>query len=681
MKSLHQIHAQTITTGLAHDPIVLSELLRFCTLTLPGNSNYALLLISYSHSPNLFSFNLALRALSASPSPEKTLTLYHRMIMKDIPLNNYTYPFPLKACASFSGVRQGEEIHGRFLKSGLEPNLVSLNSLMHFYMVCGFVDEAHKLFEEMPERNVVVWSTLINGYVKSGRSGEAFGMFVRMVLDGLSPNEVTMISLLYACGQLRNLWMGKWVHCLIEKLGIEDNIVLGTGLIDMYCKCGDVDAAVQVFDRISKPDSLAWSVMIAGLVSNGYFDKGLELFEEIVCLGVNLTALAFTSAFKACAGLGDFKRAKQVHIILENCNIEMSLSLSSSIIDMYMKFGDFEAANLLFAKVAKKDVVIWTSMIAGFAHHGCSKEAVVMFYQMIEADFEPNEVTLTCVLSASSQLENLSLGTWVHQYIKKQLVEPSVVLCNSLVDMYAKCGSVIDALQVFKEMPEKDLSSWNIVINGLARNGASIEALHHFSSMVNKGIRPNSITFVGVLSACNHAGFVDCGSHYFDSMSSKYGILPGVEHYACMVDLLGRAGLVQEAEMFVEKMPVRADAVVWGALLGACRIHKNVDIAERTVRKLVELEPDKDGAYVLLSKIYAEADRWEDAKKVRRVMDDRGIKKRPGYSWIEVGGVVHLFFAGDKSHIRWDEMQRMLDSIDKQLKLEGLIENKPFMAP
>lgn len=282
------------------------------------------------------------------------------------------------------------------------------------------------------------------------------------------------------------------------ELGIEVNVVLGTGLIDMYRKCGDLDTAVQVFNRMSVQDSVAWNALVAGMVYNGCFKEGLKLFKEMRRMGINLEAPVFISALKACAGLGDFEEVKRVHILLEKSRIGMSVNVISSAIDVYMKFGEFEIANQLFDTMTHKDVVAWTSMISGYAQHGCSEEALIMFRGMFEAGVEPNEITLTSVLSACTQSEDLRTGTWIHHYIKKHRMKPSVVLCNAIVDMYAKCGSIEDALQVSEEILEKDLSSWNIIINGLARHGASTEALNYFELMVNEGIQPNAITFVGV---------------------------------------------------------------------------------------------------------------------------------------------------------------------------------------
>ena len=349
-----------------------------------------------------------------------------------------------------------------------------------------------------------------------------------------------MISVLSTCGDLGNLLMVKWAHCLVVKLEIKVNVVLGTCLIVAYRKCGDLDTAVRAFNRMSARDSITWNALVAGMVENGGFLEALRLSEEMRRMGVNLEGPVFISAFKACAVLGDFEAAKRVHILLEKSRLGMSINMISSIVDMYMKFGEFETANQLFERMIHKDVVAWMSMITGYAQHGCSKEALIMFCRMLEGGVKPNEITLSSVLSACAQSKDLRTRTWIHHYIKKHQLEQSVMLSNAIVDMYAKCGRIEDVLQVFEEMLDKDLSSWNIIINGLARHGAITGALIHFESMVNEGIQPNPITLVGVLSACSHAGLIDCGHHHFDLMSRVYGIQPRLEHYSCMVDLFGQ---------------------------------------------------------------------------------------------------------------------------------------------
>ncbi|KAF3781252.1 Pentatricopeptide repeat-containing protein [Nymphaea thermarum] len=455
---------------------------------------------------------------------------------------------------------------------------------------CGCIDEARRWFDEIPVRNLGVWSILIDGYAKNGYPGEAVELFCLMVEDDLMPNDVTAIAVLSAC----DLKGGRLVHGMVEKLGLSGAVLLGTAMINMYFRCNDPRSACRVSDCMPEQDHAVWSTMVAGFVLNGLFEEALKYFVEMVSLDLKLEPLGIVNVFKACLAMGDFQTAEEIHRLLDKKGIVMNMNVSSALVDMYMKFG--------------------------FADWGCSMEAGY-FDDMMKASVDPNEVTLASALSACAHSGILGRGVWIHQYIEKKKLGPSVMLTNALMDMYAKCGSIEVAMQLFEGMSVKDISSWNGIINAIARHGASRQALDLFEEMLKYGIRPNSITFVAILSVCSHGALMNSGRQYFDSMSSVYGIEPRVEHYFCMVDLSGRSGLLQGAEEFTEKMAIRADAVVWGALLAACWIHGNVEIAERTALKLIELEPQTSGVHVLLSNIYGGACRWEDASEEK--LDER----------------------------------------------------------
>lgn len=343
----------------------------------------------------------------------------------------------------------------------------------------------------------------------------------------------------------------------------------------------------------------------------------------------------------------------------------------NSMISGYLKCGNSDKARDLFDSMNEKDTVTWSAMISGYAQLGQFAETLTLFQEMLREEVSPDEVTFVSVISACTHLASLTQGKWVHAYIRKNGFKINAVLGTTLIDMYMKCGYVESAQEVFRSMEEKGVSSWNALILGFAMNGVVEQSLETFSIMKKCGVEPNEITFVAVLSACRHMGLVEDGRKHFESMIQKHGIAPNIKHYGCMVDLLGRAGLLKEAEELIESMPMLPEVATWGALLGACKKHGDNEMGERIGRKLIELQPDHDGFHVLLSNIYASKGNWHDVGEIRGVMKRNSVVKTPGCSAIEATGIVHEFLAGDRTHPRIGEIEEMLNEISKRLRLMG----------
>ncbi|KAJ0974875.1 hypothetical protein J5N97_016840 [Dioscorea zingiberensis] len=348
----------------------------------------------------------------------------------------------------------------------------------------------------------------------------------------------------------------------------------------------------------------------------------------------------------------------------------------NSMISAYARVGDLSSARELFDEMPTRDVISWSAMIAGYAQGGRSKEALRLFTQMQAEGFAPGGKTLVSLLAACAHMGALEQGKWVHGYLRSNGIKIDVFLGTALIDMYAKCGEVDLGLEVFDEMPKKNLMAWTTMIKGLGMHGRGVEALKLFSEMERSGVVPDDIAFIGALCACTHAGLVDRGRHIFDSMTRSYGIIPKVEHYGCMVDLLARNGLLNEAKEIVESMPMKPDASVWGAFMAGCRFHRNVELAEYAVKHLIQLEPDTSGVYVLLANIYAASGRHADAKMVRYLMKKKRIEKTPGCTLVEIQGTVHQFLVGDSSHPRIEDILVKWDEIEGQIRSEGYVPNK-----
>eukprot|EP01018_Ginkgo_biloba_P034752 Gb_24816 [translate_table: standard] len=489
----------------------------------------------------------------------------------------------------------------------------------------------------------------------------------------------TYAYLLQECVNKKALPEGKLVHAHVTEKGFMPDRFLGNTLVNMYAKCGSLVDARRVFDQTPERNVVSWTVMIAAYVRYGYADEALTLFYEMLREGIQPNQFTFATILPACANLAAVEHGKKIHEEVIRGEFQSDIFVGSALVDMYVKCRNVENARHVFDKMPHRDVVSWTAMIAGYAQNGNGEEAIKLFRQMQMAGVKPDSDTFAIVLPACANLAALEQGKEIHEVIIRSGYQYNVFVCSALVDMYAKCGSIENARHVFDQMPQQDVVAWNAMIVGYAMHGCGKEALRLFGQMQHSGTKPDHVTFVGVLSACCHAGLVDMGWQFFECMSRYYHITPTIEHYGCMVDLLGRAGYLDEAQDFINKMPIEPDAVVWGCLLGACRIHTNIELGECVAERLFELDPKDAAPYVLLSNIYAAAGRWDDIEKVRIMMKDRGVEKTPGCSWIEVNKQVYAFLVGDTSHPQMQEIYAELERLSGQMKAAGYMPDMGFV--
>lgn len=455
-----------------------------------------------------------------------------------------------------------------------------------------------------------------------------------------SHNHYTFTHALKACSFLHAHQKGLEIHAHAQKTGHSSDIFIQNSLLHFYVVQNDIVSACRVFDSLSFPDVVSWTSIISGLSKCGFEEEAIVKFS---CMDVKPNSTTLVSVMSACSSLRALKLGKAIHGYSLRGLSESNIILNNVMLDFYVRCGSLASAKYLFVNMTKRDVVSWTTMVGGYAQRGFSEEAVRVFKEMVEGgEAVPNEATIVNVLSACSSIGALSLGQWVHSYINTRrdvMVEGNVG--NALVNMYVKCGDVGMAIQVFKMLMCKDIISWSTIISGMAMNGHGTHALQLFSLMVVHGVPPDDVTFIGLLSACSHAGLVDQGLAFFKAMTNVYGIMPHAQHYACMVDMYGRAGLLEEAEDFIREMPVEAEGPIWGALLNACKIHRDEKMFERIRQCLRDTRGVSIGTFALLSNTYASSDRWEDANKVRDEMRCMGLKKMAGCSWIEVDPFTH----------------------------------------
>lgn len=452
-----------------------------------------------------------------------------------------------------------------------------------------------------------MYNTMIRAYATSPNPHLSFIVFLEMLCNVL-PDKYSFTFILKACAATGNVKQGQQVHSLVIKNGLlYDNYVLNT-LIHMYAKSRCFAEARVLLDRSPTDDVIAWNALLSVYTELGLTEFAGELFTEMPVKN------------------------------LESWNFMLS---------GYVKCGLIDEARSVFDKMLAKNVVSWNAMLSGYAQAGRFNEVILLFKDMQRSDMKPDDCTLVNVLSACAGVGGLSQGKWVHAYIDKNEIEVHGFLATTLVDMYSKCGDIGKALEVFESTVRKDISTWNSMIVGLSIHGLAEQALKVFDEMVATGIKPNGVTFVCLLSACSHGGLLNEGCEMFYTMVSDYGIQPAIEHYGCMVDLLGRFGFLKEAEELVREIPVEEAPAIWESLLSACRNHNHVELAKHIATKLLESNPQESSSYVQLSNVHALMGRWDEAMEVRRKMRSHGVTKEPGCSIIEIDGVVHKFLAGE----------------------------------
>ncbi|XP_057872604.1 pentatricopeptide repeat-containing protein At4g02750 [Cryptomeria japonica] len=666
-----------------------------------GRMGEAQKLFKQLQNPNIVSWNSMIEGYLQSGNSKAALQHFSEMYRLGWKPNQSTFASILSACSGFEAYDQVSCVHAFILKMGFQDNVVVGTALINSYIKFGNVDYARRVFDKMPERNAITWTTMIAGYTQHGKLEDACYLF-NTVPNRLAGSWAVMITGYAQSGKLES------ARELFDKMP-HKTVVAWNSMIAAYAQDGRWDCARQLFNEMPERDVVSWAAIIAGCAQNNKAEEAMSFFSQMHRMGVKPNQFSFASVLYACASLAALEQGKQIQAHSIKTGFQLDIIVGNNLITMYAKCRSIEGtsqifnkintnamalrsamitrhakncrvdeARKVFEKMPEKKLISWTAMIAGYAQTGDGEEALKLFCNMLWQGMKPNQSTFTVVLSACANLAALGQGKQIQSQVIRTGFENDVFVGNSLITMYAKCGTT-DACQVFEEMPEKDLVSWNAMIAGYAQHGLGKEALQLFEKMKKSHTRPDDVTFVGVLSACSHAGLVEEGWQNFDSMSRDYCIIPGPHHYACMVDLLGRSGLLHEAEDFINNMPTEPDAAVWGSLLAACRIHSNVELGKKAAEHIYELEPQNTGIYMLLSNIYAAAGRWDDMSTVRTMMKDRGLKKEPACSWVEVNNNVHTFVTGDRTHPQATKIYATLDWLALQMKDLGYVPDKNFV--
>lgn len=605
---------------------------------------------------------------------EKALNTFCEARVAGLMLDEFTCAGILGVCGYTFDVKLGEVVHGLVIVSGLNGMVFMINSLIDMYSKCERIKQARLLFETSTDVDDVSWNSLIAGYVRLGGNNEVFELVMRMHRSRFMFSTFTLGSVLKVC-RVKNLnCFGKMLHGYMVKLGLDLDVVVGTALLDMYAKTENLTDAIRIFKCFPYQNDVMYNAMIARFLqtqtsSCEYAQEALNLFFKMRRQGLKSSKFTFSSILKACIAVENFEVGKQIHAQICKNNLQSNEFIGTSLVDFYSFFSSIDDGLRCFNSTPKLDVVSWTSMIAGYVQNGQLENALSLFHQLLAYGRKPDEFIISSVMGACAEMAAARSGEQIQGYALKSGVANFTIVQNSQICMYAKSGDIDSAQLTFQETKNPDVVSWSVMICSYAQHGFAKEGLRLFELMSASEIRPNQITFLGALTACSHGGLIDEGLRYLEIMKKDYGIAANVKHSACIVDLLGRAGRLQDAENFISDSGFEDDPVIWRALLSACRVHMDTVMGKHVADRVIELEPHAAASYVLLYNIYDDAGKEKPALEVRKLMRDRGVKKEPGISWIEVGNKVHTFLVDDRSHamsqLIYSRLEEMLVKIKR----------------
>lgn len=584
----------------------------------------------------------------------------------------------LKACVRLS---DGKRVHCLVFKLGFCLDLYVAASLVHMYTRFGLVYDGYNVFDQMPVRDLGSWNVMISGFCQNGKAIEALSVFKEMCVGNVKMDSVSVSSILPVCAPLNDFVTGLLIHVYVVKCGLETDVYVSNALINMYAKFGKLELAKNVFDQMLVSDLVSWNSLIAAYEQNDDPVTAFSYFVQMKQMGFQPDVLTLLSLASIVSQSGDGRNSRPIHcFVLKRGFIADDVFIGNAVVDMYAKLGKIDYALKVFEGMDAKDVISWNSLITGYAQNGLASEAMEVYSTMRgHENIVPDQGTLVSILPAYSHVGALQQGMKIHGHAIKIGLQTDIFVGTCLIDLYAKCGRLNDAMALFGQVPRRSSVPWNAIIACHGIHGHGEQSLKLFEDMQEEGVKPDHVTFVSVLSACSHAGLIDQGQQCFKLMQDKFHIEPGLKHYGCMVDLLGRAGQLDMAYEFIKLMPVRPDASVWGALLGACRIHGNVELGTIASDHLFQVDSGNAGYYVLLSNMYANVGKWEGVDKVRSLAQNRGLKKTPGWSSIEVNNKVDVFYTANRSHPHSEEIYKELRVLMAKMKNIGYVPDYSFV--
>ncbi|XP_038986257.1 pentatricopeptide repeat-containing protein At4g39530-like [Phoenix dactylifera] len=539
--------------------------------------------------------------------------------------------------ASICILNLSQKVHACLAKSGFVVDSFIGTALIDMYFTFGMVTDARRTFLDTIDKNEMIFSAMIHGYMCNSDHRSAVELISQLRKLKLVPDYYTLHCMLRAYSSPEMLEEGRAIHGQVIKSIAESDLFTGNTLIETYSKCRAVDEAVKVFMVMNMRNEFSWTALITGFIESERCEEALVMFHKLHSLGsIQPSQYTLVAVLRATSKLPEFCRGNLVHGYIIKLGFYSHAYIEAALISMYAKCGCIDEAYQVFSSMSQRDPVSWSTMMAAYVQHGRSEKALKLFLEHRDGLITVDEFILSSCLSACSSLTAVEMGRCLHVVTIKTGLESNLHVVGAMVDMYCTCGFIGDGQKFFDKMREHNVKSYTALISGYARHGLGQEALHLFHEMLSAGVEPDGATYVGVLSACSHFGLVKEGWHYFESMWKDHRLERTINHYACMVDLLGRAGSVKEAEELLKMAPFKSKTLLWRTLLGACSKHGNIEAGNRIAEKLIELEPDEPSTYVLLSNIYASASMWDRSFELKNKIKEGGMKKSPGHSWIEV---------------------------------------------
>ncbi|XP_057983780.1 pentatricopeptide repeat-containing protein At3g53360, mitochondrial isoform X1 [Malania oleifera] len=620
--------------------------------------------------PNLVSWTSMIAGYSQNGRAHEAVELYFQMLRwSGLRPDQFTFGSIIRACSSLGNVGLGRQLHAHVTKSEYGSHLIAQNALIAMYTKFDHVVDAMEVFSRIATKDLISWSSIIAGLSQLGYELEALSHFREMLCQGIyQPNQFIFGSVFSACGSLLQPEYGQQIHGVSVKFGLGRDVFCGCSLSDMYAKCNILDSSKTVFYQIERPDLVSWNAIIAGFAYAGDTNEAISLFLQMRHLQLvpdEITVRTLLCAFTSPCTL---YQGKQIHSYITKMGFDLDVSVCNTLLTMYTKCSDLgEAFNMFNETRSNADSVSWNAILTACMQHKQAIEVFRLFKLMHITQNKPDNITLSNLLGACAEISSLEMGNQVHCHAIQNGLEFDISVTNGLIDMYTKCGSLVSARKLFDSMENSNVVSWSSLIVGYAQFGYGEEALNLFGTMISLGIKPNEVTLIGVLTACSHVGRVEEGWQLYKMMEIEHGIVPTREHCSCMVDLLARAGRLNEAEAFISQMTFDPDIVVWKTLLAACKTHGNAQIGKQAAENILKIDPSNSAAHILLCNIYASSGRWEDVARLRSLMKQRGVRKVPGWSWIEVKDRIHIFLAEDCSHPERNKIYTILEELWLQI--------------
>lgn len=595
--------------------------------------------------------NVYLVSLSNQGKLKEVFEFLKRMDEACVSVSPSSYKSLFETCGTLRALSYGRLIHDRIRRRVKDPTGFLENYVLQMYCDCRSLVDAQKTFDEMRERNLVSWVIIISAYAEEGLLDEAIRLFTHVqTVSGIRPSVPIYNSLLRSLTDFSLLELGKQIHSHLIRNGLGSNASVDMAVANMYAKSGWLEGAKLVFDRMAEKNAVAWTGLMVGFTQAEKLEDALALFDKMAKEGVQMDEFVFSIILKVCGGLQNLNLGRQIHGYSIKLGLDSHVSVGTPLVDFYVKCRNFASAFQAFERISEPNDFSWSCVISGYCQVGEFEASVKTFKSLKSKGVILNSFVYTSIFQACAALADLNSGAQAHADAIKRGLVSYLYGESAMITMYSRCGRLDCADRVFESLDKPDTVAWTALICGYAYHGKATEALRLFNRMQDCGVRPNAVTFIGLLTACSHSGLVAEGKQYLDSMKGEYSVDPTVDHYDCVVDIYSRAGLLEEALELIISMPFEPDTMSWKSLLGGCWTHRNLELGKIAAENLIQLDPDDTAIYIVMFNLYAACGKWEEAAHVRRMMAERNLRKEVGCSWITVKGKVHRFIAGDRHH-------------------------------